>query len=150
MFAVVEECFGSISTTQAFSTLIIEHPKEKLSNGQTFQVSPDLAMDFRKLELPDASFSLVVFDPPHLRRNGHRGWMAKKYGSLNKLTWRDDIRAGFRECFRVLKPQGVLIFKWNEHEVPLKHILALSPRTPLFGHPSGASRSKTHWIAFMK
>ena len=24
----------------------------------------------------------------------------------------------FRECFRVLKPYGVLIFKWNEVQIP--------------------------------
>ncbi len=31
---------------------------------------PDVVMDFRKLELPDNHFSLVVFDPPHLFLGG--------------------------------------------------------------------------------
>lgn len=124
--------------------------KEKLSNGQIFGVAPDVIMDFRQLELDDATFSLVVFDPPHLRMNGESGWMAKKYGRLDKNTWRDDLRAGFSECFRVLKSDGVLIFKWNEHEIPLKDVLSLTPVLPLFGHTSGASRAKTHWVAFMK
>ena len=124
--------------------------KEKLCNGQTFGVAPDVVMDFRQLDLDDNRFSLVVFDPPHLRMNGETGWMAKKYGRLDKNTWKDDLRAGFSECFRVLKPDGVLIFKWNEHEIPLKDILTLTPVRPLFGHTSRASRAKTHWVAFMK
>lgn len=125
-------------------------PAETLSNGQRFEIAPDVVMDFRHLPLRASSFSLVVFDPPHLRSNGESGWMAKKYGRLSRTTWRDDLRAGFRECFRVLKPSGVLIFKWNEHDIPLADVLALAPVQPLFGHPSGASRSLTHWIAFMK
>ena len=125
-------------------------PKEKLVNGQTFGVAPDEVMDFRDLKLEDGTFSLVVFDPPHLRMNGESGWMAKKYGRLDRNTWQEDLRLGFAECFRVLKSDGVLVFKWNEYEIPLKDILALTPILPLFGHTSGASRSKTHWIAFMK
>jgi hypothetical protein len=45
--------------------------------------------------------------------------MGKKYGRLNKETWRDDLRAGFAEAFRVLWLHGVLIFKWNETQIPL-------------------------------
>lgn len=75
--------------------------------------------------------------------------MAKKYGKLNRKTWRDDLRKGFAECFRVLKPDGVLIFKWNEYEIPVAEVLKLTPYTPLFGHKSGKA-AKTHWLTFMK
>lgn len=109
---------------------------------------PDIIMDFRKLELPDDWFKLVVFDPPHLFV-GENSYMAKIYGALDKNTWREDLTNGFAECFRVLKPDGFLIFKWNESDVPLKDILALTPYKPLFGHPSGKAQ-KTHWICFMK
>jgi SAM-dependent methyltransferase len=47
------------------------------------------------------------------------------------------LRLGFAECFRVLRPGGTLIFKWNETQVPLKEVLALTPHKPLFGHPNG-------------
>lgn len=115
-----------------------------------FEVSPDIIMDFRNLKLPSNHFSLVVFDPPHLmKRNGKTGWMNKKYSSLNRETWQDDIRAGFAECFRVLKVDGVLIFKWSEIEIPLGKILKLTTAKPLFGHRSGKNQ-KTHWVAFMK
>ena len=125
-------------------------PKEKLCNGQLFEVNPDKIMDFRDLKLADDSFSLVIFDPPHLRMNGESGWMAKKYGRLDRKTWQEDLRQGFSECFRVLKKDGVLIFKWNDFERPVREILELTPMKPIIGHTSGASRSKTHWITFMK
>lgn len=75
-------------------------------------IDPDILGDFRSLPFEDNTFSLVVFDPPHTF-SGPNGYTAKKYGSLEK-GWRDDIAAGFRECFRVLCPKGTLIFKWNE------------------------------------
>ena len=110
-------------------------------------IIPDEIMDFRKLDLPDNQFSLVVFDPPHLKA-GKKSYFAQIYGSLTD-TWQDDMRKGFAECFRVLKNDGVLIFKWNESDIPLREILALTPVAPLFGHRSGKA-SKTHWVTFMK
>jgi len=77
-----------------------------------------------------------------------RSWLAARYGRLG-ADWRDDLRAGFSECFRVLRPEGTLIFKWNEAQVPLRDVLALAPQPPLFGHRSGR-RSMTHWLAFFK
>lgn len=111
-------------------------------------IKPDRVMDFRKLDIPDNSFSLVVFDPPHLFA-GRKSYFAQIYGSLDKNTWQEDLRAGFAECFRVLKPDGVLVFKWNESEVLVREILELTPYKPLFGHRSG-KLSKTHWLCFMK
>jgi ubiquinone/menaquinone biosynthesis C-methylase UbiE len=111
-------------------------------------VDPDLVADFTALPFPDANFSLVVFDPPHLIRNGKKGWLAKKYGKLEG-DWKEELRQGFAECFRVLKPDGTLIFKWNEHEVPVSQILALTPQLPLFGNRCGKT-SKSHWIVFLK
>jgi hypothetical protein len=58
-------------------------------------------------------------------------------------------RLGFSECFRVLKPFGTLIFKWNEVDIPLRQVLALTDHKPLYGHRSGKA-AKTHWVAFMK
>lgn len=59
------------------------------------------------------------------------------------------IHDGFIECFRVLKPNGILIFKWSEVEIPLKEILNLCPNYPLFGNRSG-KHNNTHWLCFMK
>lgn len=124
-------------------------PVGKGRNQRMFECRPDAVMYFRKLDLPDNKFSLVVFDPPHFERAGADSYMAMKYGKLNKATWRADLRAGFAECFRVLKPNGVLIFKWNEYQIPLSEVLKLVDQQPLFGHPSG-KRQLTHWVCFMK
>ena len=93
--------------------------------------------------------NLVVFDPPHLIKAGEKSWLAKKYGRLNPDTYKDDLRQGFSECFRVLKPNGILVFKWNETDVPVSEILKLAPYVPLFGNKCG-KLNKTHWIVFMK
>lgn len=119
---------------------------EKLESGHVINVSPDIVGDFRKMEFADNSFNLVVFDPPHLLRAGAKSWLAKKYGKLNPDTWKEDIGKGFDECMRVLKPNGTLIFKWNEDQVKLKDVLATTEYKPLFGN----KRSKTHWLVFMK
>ena len=111
-------------------------------------IDPDMIADFTDLPFPDESFSLVVFDPPHFERNGANGWIGLKYGTLSG-DWRDMLRDGFAECFRVLRPDGVLIFKWCDDEFPISQILALTPVKPLFGHRSG-KQQKTHWVAFLK
>ena len=90
-----------------------------------------------------------MFDPPHLERVGQTAWMGKKYGRLNKKTWRADIRAGFKEAFRVLRPHGVLIFKWNETQIPVSQILAITDEKPAIGQRTGKN-DKTHWIIFVK
>jgi 23S rRNA G2069 N7-methylase RlmK/C1962 C5-methylase RlmI len=119
------------------------------SNRQKFSVQPDVVMDFRKLDVTDESFSMVVFDPPHLVRAGMSGWMTKKYGCLNRETWREDLTKGFAECFRVLKTGGFLIFKWNENDIKLAEVLALTPVQPLFGNKT-PGRQMTHWLVFIK
>lgn len=124
--------------------------KDKSSKGgsRTLTVAPDLQADFTRLPFEGESFHLVVFDPPHLMRNGAKGWLARKYGKLGE-GWREDIRRGFAECFRVLRQKGTLIFKWNETDIPVSEILKLTPVRPLFGNKCG-KRSKSHWIVFLK
>lgn len=123
-------------------------PGKAYRNGTTIVVAPDVVGDFTALEFDDCSFHLVVFDPPHVPGLSEKSDMGKKYGSLTE-QWQDDIRAGFRECFRVLKPNGILIFKWNEVKIPVREVLQLTTEKPLFGHTSGY-RSGSHWITFMK
>lgn len=117
----------------------------ELCDGRTLNVNPDVIADFREMPFEDESFYLVVFDPPHLVRGGEDSWLVQKYGLLDDL-WPIDIHQGFRECMRVLKPNGTLIFKWNEDQVALKEVLEAIGHKPLFGN----RRSKTHWLVFMK
>jgi SAM-dependent methyltransferase len=119
-----------------------------LCDGRTLRIEPDMEMDFTTLPFPDATFKLVAFDPPHLKRAGPKSWMAAKYGKLS-ATWQEDIRKGFAECFRVLATDGVLVFKWNETQIKVNEVLALTAVTPLFGNTSG-KRAGTHWMVFIK
>lgn len=116
--------------------------------SRTLTVDPDLVADFTDLPFESESFALVIFDPPHLINNGKSGWLAKKYGKLEG-DWKDDLRKGFAECFRVLKPEGTLIFKWNETDIPVSEILALTTERPLIGNRCG-KRSQSHWMVFLK
>lgn len=116
--------------------------------SRELHINPDIVADFTALPFPDGRFALVVFDPPHFARNGGNGWVAKKYGTLSG-DWRAELRKGFTECFRVLKPGGTLVFKWNEDEVSVTEILKLTPEQPLFGNRYGR-HYKSHWIVFIK
>lgn len=139
--------------------------KTTLCDGRKFEVNPDVQCDFTNLPFEDNSFKLVIFDPPHLTRNTGKskykelygslseiptptGWQQIKYGALYN-NWPDMLSRGFSECFRVLEPNGILIFKWNETDIKVSEILKLTNEKPIFGHKSG-KRSNTHWICFMK
>lgn len=124
----------------------IREGEVEFSEGRKITIKPDVVGDFRAIPFYNETYDMVVFDPPHLIRAGKTSWLAKKYGVLNKETWESDLRVGFYECFRVLKKGGVLIFKWNTDQIPLKQVLELAIRQPLFGD----KRGKTHWIVFVK
>ena len=133
---------------RAETLTVTDNSRGNASGTRTIRIEPDTLMDFRALPYADSSFKLVAFDPPHLVHAGPRSWLAAKYGRLDK-NWRDDLRQGFAECFRVLASDGVLVFKWNETQVKVREVLTLTPHAPLFGHTSG-KKAGTHWMVFMK
>lgn len=117
-------------------------------DGRKIDIDPCTVMDFKKMIFRDETFYHVVFDPPHLKGAGKNGWMAQKYGSLGS-DWRNEIKSGFDECMRVLKPFGTLIFKWNEHSILVSDLVKVLGADPLYGHRTRQS-SKTIWMAFVK
>ena len=128
---------------------IRELPKTEYYPGRYIEISPDTMCDFTNLHFADNSFHLAVFDPPHLEWAGDKSIMATKYGKLTG-DWREMLSAGFNECMRVLKPNGVLIFKWSEIQFSLSEILPLFNQEPLFGNKCRKRGNKTHWLCFMK
>lgn len=126
----------------------IREETHTLCDGRKLEIKPDIIQDFTRMDFPDNSFKLVVFDPPHIENAGKNSWIAKKYGVLPK-NWEEVIREGINECMRVLEPYGVLIFKWNETRITITEILNAIEYKPLFGHKSGR-QSKTVWLCFMK
>lgn len=121
------------------------NPKVKTTQG-----------DFRHIPFPNETFILVSFDPPHFIEHHRKGDMAKKFGVLEPETWQSDLKKGFAECWRVLKPYGVLIFKWSEHNRDVKEILRLFPVKPQFIQKTAAAKKKngrlgsTLWCCFVK
>ena len=120
------------------------------------ECNPDEIQDFRHMPYSDGSFQLVVFDPPHSIRNANFGHIQRDYGALCPETWQSDLKKGFAECWRVLRNNGILIFKWGETDRPLRTIIPLFPAEPLFWQKSAGSTSRgsrpcgTYWVCYMK
>ena len=116
-----------------------------LCDGRKLLVKPDIKMDFRNMPYEDNSFKVVVFDPPHLIHAGVKSWLRQKYGVL-PADWPTYLKKGFDECMRVLEPDGLLIFKWNEQQIPFSKVLKIFEEKPLLGDKRGMTR----WVVFMK
>ena len=116
-----------------------------LCDGRKLIVKPDVIADFRKMPFENERFHLVIFDPPHLLKAGDTSFLKLKYGRLDK-TWKEYIKQGLAECWRVLKQNGTLIFKWNEEQITLPMVIPLLPCEPLIGQ----RRGKTIWVVFFK
>lgn len=119
-----------------------------LCDGRKLTVKPDVICDFTNLPFADNTFWHVIFDPPHVMC-GENSWTAKKYGTLKNTDWEKMIHDGFYECLRVLKPNGTLIFKWSEVDIPVSKVLDVIGKEPLYGHRVG-KLNKTHWMAYLK
>lgn len=123
--------------------------------NSTITINPDVVSDWKDTPFNDNEFDLILFDPPHIIQKSNKGIMATKYAVLNPLTWKNDLSAGINELFRILKPNGIFIFKWCETDkrTHIKNILKLFPYSPLFGTNSKSMRTgsgKIYWIVFLK
>lgn len=83
---------------------------------------PDIVADFRNVPVPDASFDVLVFDPPHLPAaagsQASDPQMRADYGLAGSL--RGDNVAGYfrpflREASRLLRPGGVVLAKLKDY-----------------------------------
>jgi len=118
------------------------------------EVHPNIVADAQRLPFKDCSFDLVVFDPPHAPIGPNSVW-TKKYGRFTTTQIIELVINGSKEAARVLKVDGILIFKWNTHNISLSRILRLVSHglTPLFGQRSAfrtKSSSSTYWITYRK
>ncbi len=69
----------------------------------------DVVADFRALPFADASFDLVVFDPPFLTDTSKGGLMGERFGSFGSIPdLQRAVEAGLMEAWRVARI-GVLI-----------------------------------------
>ena len=115
----------------------------------------DKIVEANVLDIPfdNGYFDVIIFDQPHIiRPKGYeKSHMINEYGWLNRTTYKQDLKKGLKELFRVLKPKGLLIFKWcdNRKETDIKMILKLFPYPPICGTKTGTSNNN-HWICFLK
>lgn len=132
-----------------------EEPGFHGQEGRTYGVDPDEIEDFRDLPYADEQFSLVVFDPPHVIRDGGMedlsGYVQKKYGALHAETWQNDLRRGFEELWRVLTSGGCLIFKFADNAADFDEVIDLAPVKPLFGTITRQGGDvENRWFVFHK
>lgn len=123
------------------------------------EVSPDEIQDFRNLPYMNERFNLIVFDPPHdirVKPSDPNSRFIKDFWFLQPETWQSDVKKGLAECWRCLKPMGVLIFKWNTLCKKESSVRPLFPTEPLFyqitkgNGTTKNNESKTLWFCFMK
>lgn len=57
---------------------------DTLCDGRKLDIEPDIVGDFRNIPFEDNTFSMVIFDPPHLLKVGEKSWLAKKYDKLSE------------------------------------------------------------------
>lgn len=119
----------------------------KLCDGRELHIQPNKLIDVTNMEdIANEAFNCIIFDPPHLVKVGESSWLAQKYGKLPVL-WEEWMIKAFTECFRVLKPGGMLLFKWSNEDIPHKDVLRCAlPYLPLAGDKQG----KTRWTFFVK
>lgn len=75
--------------------------------------APSGAADFRNLPYPDASFDVVLFDPPHLADAGDASVMRERYGTYVDADLQPVIQDGCREAWRVAR-LGIIV-KVTDH-----------------------------------
>jgi len=127
---------------------------------ERYECEPDIVGDFRELkQFTDETFRLIVFDPPHIIRGTQYNstGMLNDFGCLQPETWQVDLQKAFKELWRVLKPFGVLIFKWSTQQISTAKLKKFFPAEPLFYQvTSNKRREKSHsdyqtlWFCFMK
>lgn len=123
-------------------------PKGSIQARQSFSIEPNEVGDYRDIKHPDWSFKIVVMDPPHLKKLWEKSRMAMKYWKLSK-EWKEDLLKWFTEGMRILKEHGILIFKWNDYEIPLGDVIKLFPVKPMIGQRTGKNNS-TVWLIYLK
>lgn len=118
---------------------------KEYSGGRKIRIEPNHIGNVTDMDFEEETFDLVIFDPPHMIRAGKTSWLNIKYGKLPE-EWKLFMEKAFKECFRVMKNDGVLVFKWNGEQIPFAEVVKLSPYKPIFGD----KRAKTRWTVFVK
>jgi tRNA G10 N-methylase Trm11 len=118
------------------------------------EVHPDIVCDCTATPFSDKTFDLIVFDPPH-KDSGPGLIFYKRYGTIKRKDIPLLITQSFCEFHRILTDEGIVLFKWNSHEVKLNDVLYYTRYwfTPLFGQQVSLRTkhsSQTYWVTLIK
>lgn len=172
------EILLSVHAPESPRILDVTHNAGKMWKGcsyrpaHTMDINPayevDTVGDFKAMPFEDASYSAIVFDPPHLPNahatNGRKTGHADVYGTRMQEAARsgDNISALFApflaEAKRVLEPQGIVLAKLrstvHNHRAQWEHVefvnavraASLTPCDELIiRHPAGGNLSSSKW-----
>lgn len=90
------------------------------------EVAPDIVGDITRAPFAAGTFDLVIFDPPHASL-GVNSTMADRYGVFTDAQIRAAVASGFQEISRVLREDGLCLFKWSDGSYPLGKMVAMRP-----------------------
>jgi ubiquinone/menaquinone biosynthesis C-methylase UbiE len=122
--------------------------KGSISLQPNWSCEPDIIGDYREIPFKENQFNLVAWDIPHILKE-NKGIISVKYGWLGD-NWKDDTIKGFNEIMRVLKPKGVLIFKYADINIKVSDMIDLFPIQPLFGTRTKKGVNNTYFLVYMK
>ena len=114
----------------------------------SYEVNPDLEGDFTNIPFDDETFFLVVCDPPHKIKKDS-GLITKKYGFLGE-NWEEKLKLMFEECWRILKPNGTLIIKWADVDIPPRKVLSCFSQKMLIGTHTKKGVNNSYFWTFFK
>ena len=115
-------------------------------------VEPDIICNTNELPLEvGTNFDLVCWDPPHMNC-GPNSNMSKSYGYHTTKEILETLELTGSEAWRVTKPNALMAFKWNNHDIKLDRVFKLLNKwEPLFGHlTKDGPRSQTFWVMFRR
>lgn len=126
-----------------------DNPKfEKLE----WDIRPTVQAVWEKLPFRDEVFDQVLFDPPHKIGNSYSVF-SDKYGQLELWGWQKQLYNASKEFLRVLKPKGLLFFKWAEtckaSDRAIK-VIEAGGFKPLFGSNTTSGKTSAVWVTYCK
>lgn len=135
-------------------TVVNTKTKNKsFKNSRRYKINPDVVSTWKDAPFPDDYFDMIIFDPPHLviEKGKKLSSLEMAYGCLYKDSWRRDLKEGIDKLFKILKPEGIFVFKWCENSIKIQDVLKLFPYSPMFGSNTKSKRhTQNYWILFIK
>lgn len=90
------------------------------------EVKPDIIGSICNTPFANNTFDLVIFDPPH-KNLGATSTMTWRYGHFSTAQIMYTLVAGFHEISRILKEDGLCLFKWSDGNIDLNRALRQQP-----------------------